>query len=212
MSRMDHSMSDRSSLSHWVRRFLMEHLLRAFLQSLEKIQAVKIITRNQRLATIRALAKFVGGQCPEYLKWSGQIRLVPFKRHETTQLTYLERDEMEALLDAPDRTTAQGQREYALVLFLYNSGARASETVGITKEDVTWNTDNRSVRFMGKGKKVRSCPLWKETLIELEQLIRGRSDTDRLRQPLWKSADEIWSIRCSKSVTLKQLRERCQGF
>jgi integrase/recombinase XerD len=152
-----------------VDRLTVENLssesLRAFLANLESTRASRIVTRNQRLATIHAFARFVGERCPEYVSWCAGIRLVPFKRCDKGSLPYLEKDEMDSLLAAPNRKTEQGQRDYAILLFLYNSGARASEAATVTKEDLSRDsTGTGSVRLQGKGRKVRVCPLWKNTM------------------------------------------------
>jgi integrase/recombinase XerD len=80
-----------------------------------------------------------------------------------------------------DSSNEQGQRDYALLLFLYNSGARATEAVRVSIEDVAWDsTGTGSVKIHGKGRKVRFCPLWKKTITELGPLIRGRDTTSPL--------------------------------
>lgn len=153
--------------------------VQAFLRHLESDRASKSVTRNQRLATIHAFARFVGERCPEHVSWCGHIRLVPFKRHDKGTVPYLEKDEMDALLAAPDRKTLLGRRDYAVLLFLYNSGARASEAAAVTKESLQFDsTGVGSVKLNGKGRKVRFCPLWKSTMTEIEFLIRDRSETD----------------------------------
>jgi site-specific recombinase XerD len=101
--------------------------VRRFLADLESSRGCKIATRNQRLAAIRALAVFVAEHSPVHIEWCGQIRSIPFKKAGRSVVPYLEKAEMDALLAAPDHRTAQGRRDYALLLFLYNSGARATE-------------------------------------------------------------------------------------
>ena len=70
-----------------------------------------IVTRNQRLAAIHALASFIGLHAPELVEWCGQIRTVPFKKAPQTLVTYLEKPEMDALLEAPDTTTADDNKD-----------------------------------------------------------------------------------------------------
>jgi len=101
-------------------------LVRCFLADLEASRHCCIATRNRRLAAIRALARFVGGHSPVHIAWCGQIRSIPFKKTGKAVVPYLEKPEMDALLAAPDRRTTQGCRDHALLLFLYNAGARAS--------------------------------------------------------------------------------------
>jgi integrase/recombinase XerD len=156
-------------------------VIQAFLRHLESDRASRTVTRNQRLATIHAFARFVGERCPEHVSWCGHVRLVPFKRHDKGTVPYLEKAEIDALLAAPDRKTEQGRRDYAVLLFLYNSGARASEAVAVTKESLQFDsTGVGSVKLNGKGRKVRFCPLWKSTMKELESLIHGQSEIDNV--------------------------------
>src|SRR5215472_4984805 len=102
-------------------------LVRLFLADLEQSRQCTTATRNQRLTAIHALARFVGERSPEHIVWCGQIRSIPFKKTSQAIIPSLDKPEMDALLSAPDRQTAQGRRDYALLLFLYNSGARAQE-------------------------------------------------------------------------------------
>jgi site-specific recombinase XerD len=106
---------------------LSADLIRAFLSHPEQSQRCAVTTRNQRLAAIHALARFVGEHSPEHIAWCSQIRLIPFKKSTRSVVCYLEKPEIDALLDAPDRSTAQGRRDHALLLFLYNAGTRAEE-------------------------------------------------------------------------------------
>jgi integrase len=96
-------------------------------------------------------------------------------------LPYLEKRELDALLDAPDRSTERGHRNYAVLLFLYNSGARASEAVHVTIGDIQSEVGTIGfVQLHGKGRKARTCPLWKRTMTELATLTANRPDSDRV--------------------------------
>ncbi len=152
---------------------LSPELIKAFLAHLEQTRGCSIATRNQRLAAIHALARFIAQHNPEQIAWCGSVREIPFKRTAKPQLAYLDKPEMDALLAAPDRRTVQGQRDHALLLFLYNTGARASEAAGLKVTDLTLGA-SPSVRLMGKGGRVRHCPLWKTTAENLEPLITNR--------------------------------------
>lgn len=155
---------------------LSADLIKRFLDYLETVRRCSIRTRNQRLAALHALARFIAERGPEHIEWSGQIHAVPFKRHERTELPYLDKPEMDAILAAPDPSTAQGQRDHALVLFMYNSGARASEVAGLQIADLNLRPEAASdVRLAGKGRKSRRCPLWPSTAAELLHLIGPRS-------------------------------------
>jgi site-specific recombinase XerD len=97
---------------------------------------------------------------------------------------YLEKPEMDALLAAADQGTAQGRRDHALLLFLYNSGARAEETARLTIADLNftpadWN-GQAYVQIYGKGGRTRQCPLWPVTVREINTLIAGRQPRENV--------------------------------
>ena len=144
---------------------LSADVVRDFLTHLESERQCSTATRNQRLASIHALARFIGAHSPEHVEWCAQIRMVPIKKGIATSVTYLEKPEIDALLAAPDQSTSQGARDHALLLFLYNSGARVSEAVSLRIGDIDWHA--KSVRILGKGSKERRCPLWANTIEEL---------------------------------------------
>ncbi len=168
--------------------------LRQFLSELEEKRGCTIATRNQRLAAIHALARFIGLHAPELVEWCGQIRTVPFKKGPRALVTYLEKPEMDALLATPDLTTGQGRRDHALLLFLYNAGARADEAAQVRISDLTLpqvpERDLASVLIRGKGNKSRRCPLWAQTVRELVQLTQGRNPSEH-----------VFLNRCGRSIT-----------
>ena len=148
-------------------------LLRSFLGHLEKERGCSGATRNLRLAAVHSLAKFIGMRSPEHLAWSTEIRAVPFKKTQKSTLIYLDKPEVDALLEAPDQRTRQGRRDYALLLFLYNTGARAGEAAHLMIGDITWG-GSPEVRLVGKGNKMRVCPIWRHTADELRLLAAAR--------------------------------------
>jgi len=158
-------------------------VVRFFLQHLEECRKCGVATRNQRLAAIHSLARFIGTHSPEHIVWCGQLRTIPPKRAPRSTITYLEKSEMDALLNAPDQLTDQGQRDHALLLFLYNTGARADEAAQSKIVDLALAhapRDHSSVNIRGKGNKLRRCPLWPQTVAELSWLIDGRHKTDHV--------------------------------
>jgi integrase/recombinase XerD len=168
--------------------------VRQFLGELEEKRRCGVATRNQRLAAIHALARFVGLHAPELVEWCGQVRAVPFKKAPQAPVTYLEKPEVDALLAAPDTATAQGRRDHALLLFLYNSGARADEAAQVQIGDLTFpqvtDRDLASVLIRGKGNKRRRCPLWAQTACELAALVQGRDPGER-----------VFLNRCGRPIT-----------
>jgi len=157
---------------------LSSDVVRKFLADLESSRRCTPQTRNQRLAAIHALARFIGEHSVEHIAWCAQIRSIPFKKTARAAVGYLDKAEMDALLAAPDRHTEQGRRDYALMLFLYNSGARADEAAQLLIRDV--DTAAGSVGILGKGRKQRRCPLWPVTVAALASLIANRGPTEKV--------------------------------
>jgi integrase/recombinase XerD len=175
-----------------------EHV-RAFLQYVEEERQCTSATRHQPLAAIRALAGCVAEHSPEHIAWCGEIRRISFKKTVQPGVPYLEKPEMDALLGAPDRATHQGRRDYALLLFLYNSGARASEAAGLKIADL--DLLQPAVRLLGKGNKIRYCPLWPTTVQTLTPLVADRAPTE-----------PVFLNRCGQPITrfgIHTLVERC---
>jgi site-specific recombinase XerD len=146
--------------------------VRDFLNDVETHRGCGIATRNQRLAAIHALARFIGEHSPEHIAWCAQVRCVPYKKGTQAAVRYLNKAEIDALLACPDRRTEQGRRDYALLLFLYNTGARASEASDLIVSDL--HLDQASVEILGKGRKRRQCPLWSATVRELRAIVGER--------------------------------------
>lgn len=156
---------------------LSPEVIRRFLGHLEEKRRCSVSTRNQRLAAIHSFARFIGARSPEHLSWCAEVAAIPFKRSSKETLPYLDKPEMDALLAAPDRRTPQGTRDHALLLFLYNSGARCDEAARLTIADLDFGL-SPAVRILGKGKKVRLCPLWTSTANTLRALTAGRGLQD----------------------------------
>jgi len=167
------------SLHKEIDRLTVEDLsadqVRQFLADLEAGRHCSIATRNQRLAAIHALARFIGEHSPEHISWCAQVRYVPFKKTARASIGYLDKPEMDALLAAPNRRSFQGQRDYALLLFLYNSGARASEAAMLRIQDL--NLASSFVRIVGKR---RDCPLWPHTVDAITSLVGRRAPTEHV--------------------------------
>lgn len=153
--------------------------VRVFLDHIESERGCGVVTRNQRLGAIHSLARFVGMRSPEHLAWCSQVRSVPFKKAAKTVIGYLDKPEVEALLHAPDRRTSLGSRDHALMLFLYNSGARADEAASLRVSNLQLGT-SPSVRILGKGNKWRVCPLWPATAAALRPLLVSKGPDDQV--------------------------------
>ncbi len=133
-------------------------LVRTFLRHLEEERGCTISTRNQRLAACHAFAAFLGQRSPDDLGWSAQLRSVEFKRSARVAVGYLEKQEIDALLAAPDRTTKTRLRDHVLLLFLYNSGANRSslpeENDGATIPTCSPSSLNSSPTYVTFGARI----------------------------------------------------------
>ena len=154
-------------------------VLRQFLGYLEEERRCSVRTRNQRLSALHSLARFVATQAPEHLAWCAEVCAIPFKKSLQPTIAYLEKPEMDALLAAPNRSSAQGFREYVVLLFLYNTGARVDEAARLTTEDLELD-GSPAVRIRGKGGKTRHCPLWPTTVQLLASLAAQQNTTARI--------------------------------
>jgi len=165
-----------------------ESLVLGFLDHLENTRVCSPRTRNARLAAIRALFGFMAREEPSLLLLAQTIRTIPLKRTEHKTVDYLEDKEMQALLDALDLHSRTGVRDKALLLLLYNTGARVSEIVQLKVADLRLD-DAAQVKLLGKGKKYRSCPLWPETLQALHDYLKQHTPKDPAAQQLFLNAN-----------------------
>ena len=149
-------------------------LLLDFLDWLERGRGrpVSVATRNQRLAALRSFFAFLELYCDQIDSslWR-RLGKLPFKRARKERVDYLESKEMGHLLNMVPRNCADGSRDFLLLTLLYNTGARASEVALLQKSDLML-AEPASVRFVGKGDKVRVCPLWSDTARLLEGYLR----------------------------------------
>jgi integrase/recombinase XerD len=145
-------------------------LVLGFLSYLESERHNSVRSRNARLAAVRGFARYIALQCPAALLIAQKILAIPMKRFDKPLLGFLTRAEVQAILAAPDITTWCGRRDRVLLKLLYNTGARVSELIGICVHDLELDVAP-SVRLHGKGRKQRTVPLWKETVVEIRHWI-----------------------------------------
>lgn len=146
----------------------------AFLDYVEQKRKCSPRTRNSRLAAIRSLFNFIAREEPALLQHCQRIRAIPLKRTQHQTVGYLEEKEMQAIIDAVDSNSRTGIRDKALILLLYNTGARVSEIVDLKLSDLRLD-GAAQIHLLGKGKKHRSCPLWPETVTALQAYLEHRS-------------------------------------
>jgi integrase/recombinase XerD len=161
-----------------------------FLDHIERERKNSAATRNCRRAAIRSFFKHLVRNDLTHSQQYTRVLAIPSKRTRQRPATYLEADDVRAIIAGPDRRTSDGWRDYALLLFLYNCGARVSEAADVRWDDLQL-VPPRQVRLRGKGKKERLLPLWRETadaLNRLRGMAKGRDQqhvfVNRHGQPL----------------------------
>jgi integrase/recombinase XerD len=145
----------------------------AFLNDLEQKRHNIPATRNVRLAAIHAFFHYLAAQHPEHLEHCQRILGVPFKRARTKTIEYLEYEEIQAVLATIDRTDRDGQRDYVLLVTMFNTRARVQELLNLRPTDLQLIRPYQA-RLFGKGRKERLCPLWPETAKLLHSFVNAR--------------------------------------
>jgi site-specific recombinase XerD len=158
----------------------------AFLNHLEEVRRNCAATRNVRLAALHAFARYIAMSDPEHLATSQRVLAVPFKRAPVRVVGYLEGDEFRAMLDATDRRTPEGRRDYALMLTFFNTGARVQELLNLRPIDLQLQRPLQ-VRLVGKGRKERFCPLWPTSADALRRLVAETGLSDRGTERLFRN-------------------------
>ncbi len=133
-----------------------------FLDDLEQQRGNSVRSRNIRLAAIRSFFRLVVLRDPDSIGITTRVLAIPLKREDQKLVGHLTRTEIQALLAAPDRTRWGGRRDHALLLTLYNSGARVGEITTLTRGQVCFGPST-FLHLLGKGRKERTVPLWPET-------------------------------------------------
>ena len=140
-----------------------------FLKSLETERGNLVRSRNQRLTALRSFFDYCASQSTQMWAEAEQVTKIPNKRAPPPRTFYLERDEIEALLGSLPQTGLAALRDRTLLMFLYNTGARAQEVADLQVVNLELKTGR--VHLHGKGDKWRVCPLWEQTVNLLEQLL-----------------------------------------
>lgn len=179
--------------------------VRGFLNFLEQKRHNQVRTRNHRLAALRCFFDYLSIREPTMLAAAQHVAAIPVKRTSPPQTLYLEHDEINALFASLPANGPLALRDYALLLFLYNTGARVQEAADVRVAHLDFNPQPR-VRLHGKGDKWRVCPLWAKTVSLLKQLLENR-----LRPPAPESP--VFTSRHGSSLTrfgiYKIVRRHC---
>ena len=146
-------------------------LIVAFLDHIEKHRGLSARSRNLRLTAIHSFFRYAAFEVPEHAAQIQRVLAIPSKRFTRTQVHFLTRPEVKALLAAPDQCTWFGRRDHAFLLTAAQTGLRLSEMTGLTPADVTLST-GAHVRVIGKGRKERCVPIAKPTAAVLKAWLR----------------------------------------
>ena len=174
-------------------------LLLAFLDHLERDRANGSRSRNARLAAIRSFLRYAAHHDISALPIIQRALAIPMKRSDKPLLGFLSRDEIQAVLDAPDTGTWTGRRDQALFTVLYNTGARVSEAIGLRVGDIVLE-GSPCAHLHGKGRKQRSVPLWRSTAALLRAWKRELGDVT--------SAAPIFPNRDGRTMTRSNVTQR----
>jgi integrase/recombinase XerD len=150
-------------------------LVLAFLEHLEKKRGNCARTRNSRLAAIKTFFRFLEYRLPSCLEQARRIRAIPVKKTDEVIVGYLNREEIQTLVDAPDPSSRYGLRDRAMLHIAYAGGLRVSELIGLHLTDLVLHPQP-TIHVMGKGRRERVLPLWKETAKAVRDWLKVRGD------------------------------------
>lgn len=148
-----------------------------FLNHLEHERGNCVATRNQRLAALRGFFAYLGERIPDLLWEAQRVGAIPTKRTQPPRTRFMERDEIETVFNQLPSKGAWAKRDRALLLFLYNTGARAQEVADLRAGNLHFGTKPQ-VHLHGKGDKWRICPLWVQTGALLSELLGSAVSED----------------------------------
>lgn len=151
-------------------------MIAAFLNHLENERGNAPSTRNGRLAAIKAFFRYVEYRVPSCIEQARQIRAIPAKKTDSVIPDYLTKEELQCVLDAPDPCTYNGIRDRAMLHLAFAAGLRVSELVSLLISDLQLSPEP-SVRIMGKGRRERVLPLWKQTTQCLRAWVELRASS-----------------------------------
>jgi site-specific recombinase XerD len=180
-----------------------------FLDHLETERKNSVATRNARLAAIQAFARFLATRDPEWVEDAQRLLAVPTKRGPTRAVDYLEGNEIGAMLDAVSHQRPEHVRDRALLLTLFNTGARVQELLDIRASDLQLDRPT-FVRLLGKGRKERLCPLWPETADALRALLGSARPSTAEAGPIFRNHRGEPMTRFGVRYLLRRYAERAR--
>jgi integrase/recombinase XerD len=142
----------------------------SFLAHLENDRGICVRSRNQRLAAIHSFFHYIALYVPEHIELIRQVLAIPAKRYQRKVITYLTHEEIECLLQIPDRGSWIGRRDHAVLMLMIQTGLRVSEVTHLCCQDLFLET-GAHIRCAGKGRKERCTPIMKQMVRVLKSWI-----------------------------------------
>jgi integrase/recombinase XerD len=181
-------------------------LVLAFLKHIESERHNSARTRNARLAAVNSLFRFLEYRLPSCLDQSRRIHAIPMKKTDEALIGYLTREEMQALINAPDPRTKFGIRDRAMLHLAFAAGLRVSELISLRLDHLDGLACS-SIHVMGKGRRERVLPLWKDTARALRAwlAIRPRDGCPEL------FPNNCWPCHDALRIRAHPGQARCHG-
>lgn len=166
-----------------------------------KGRELKGSTQNYHILALRAFLR--------YLSFRGIQSLPPEKvsiaKTGDREITFLESDELEAILNKPDTSKLGGLRDRAILETLFSTGLRVSELAALNSNDI--NFERGEIAVLGKGKKIRVVFLSEKALSFIDQYLknRGFETQDQAKElPLFiSSKNSRFSVRSIERIVAK---------
>ncbi|MBS5112819.1 MAG: tyrosine-type recombinase/integrase [Coprobacillus cateniformis] len=158
-------------------------LVTEYLNWLESEKNNSVSTRNCRLAVFCSFCRFLKYEYPDYIDQYIDILNIPIKKDIKENVGYLEIDGIKLLMKQPNRNIKKGNRDYLILLIMYESAMRVSEIINIKINDLH-RVKPYYIKVIGKGKKTRNVPLPEKVMEEINEYIK----TDNIKT---KPADHL---------------------
>jgi site-specific recombinase XerD len=148
-----------------------------FLNHLENKRGNSARTRNARSAAIKAFFRFLEYRVASCLDQSRRIQAIPIKKADDRLISHLTPQEIQTLVDTPDPHTILGIRDRAMLHLCFSAGLRVSELINLQCDQLEWHSQP-AIHVIGKGRRERILPLWKETAMVLKAWMAVRPKKD----------------------------------
>lgn len=146
-------------------------MITAYLSSLITEKGFSPATWNNRLAALKAFISYASACCPEYIAVSAELSAIKAQKDDPfSKVEYMSEEAVRVLLAEPDTTTRLGLRDQVMLIFFYDTGARIQEVLNVRICDLKLDSTPKVV-LHGKGNKVRTVPLMKDTAQHLKHYI-----------------------------------------